>query len=149
MAKIRLRFVNSFINKSRKNQRPRYYFRHGRGGKAIPLPGIPGDEQFMSAYHAALASTSNVPVEIGASRTAPGTINAVVVNYYKSDVPTGLEPVTFGLGMRCCGPSQFAPVSVRPYLCGFLRRSVPRRTIDCQPMLGNWVAIWVAVASGR
>jgi integrase len=85
MAQIRLRFVNSFRNKSRKDGRVRYYFRRGRGGKAIPLPGILGDEQFMSAYHAALASTSNSPPEIGADRTAPGTINALVVNYYKSD----------------------------------------------------------------
>ena len=52
MAQIRLRFVNSFRNKSRKDGRVRYYFRRGRGGKAIPLPGILGDEQFMSAYGA-------------------------------------------------------------------------------------------------
>jgi integrase len=51
---------------------------------AIPLPGAPGSEQFMSAYSAALASTSNAALEIGADRTAPGTINALVVNYYKS-----------------------------------------------------------------
>jgi hypothetical protein len=83
MARIRLRFVNSFRNKSRKDGRVRYYFRRP-GLKAVPLPGIPGDEQFMSAYHAALASTSNAPVEIGANRTTPGTVDALVVNYYKS-----------------------------------------------------------------
>jgi integrase len=85
MATIRLQFVNSFRNKNRKDGRIRYYFRRGRGGKAIPLPGIPGDEQFMSAYHAALASTSNAAIEIGASRTAPGTVDALIVNYYKSE----------------------------------------------------------------
>jgi hypothetical protein len=94
MARIRLRFVNSFRNKSRKDGRIRYYFRRGRGGKAIPLPGIPGDEQFMSAYHAALASTSNAAIEIGASRTAPGTINALIVNYYGSAAWTDLPPDT-------------------------------------------------------
>jgi hypothetical protein len=83
MARIRLRFVNSFVNKNRKDSRVRYYFRRP-GVKAVPLPGIPGDEQFMSAYHAALAGISNAPVEIGASRTTPGTVDALVVNYYKS-----------------------------------------------------------------
>jgi integrase len=85
-----LRFVNSFINKSRKNQRPRYYFRRERGGKAIPLPGIPGDEQFMTAYYAALANTASPPSDIGASRTAPGTVDALIVNYYKSAAWLGL-----------------------------------------------------------
>jgi integrase len=94
MARIRLRFVNSFINKNREDGRVRYYFRRGRTGKAIPLPGIPGDEQFMSAYHAALASTSNAPVEIGAGRTAPGTIDALIVNYYGSPTWTDLPPDT-------------------------------------------------------
>jgi hypothetical protein len=84
MANIRLRFVNSFVNKNRKNGRVRYYFRRP-GMKAIPLPGIPGSEEFMAAYGAALASTSNAPVEIGASRTTPGTIAALVSNYYKSN----------------------------------------------------------------
>jgi hypothetical protein len=82
MAKIRLRYVNAFVNKSRKSQRARYYFRRP-GTKAIPLPGIPGSEEFMAAYGAALAGTSNGP-EIGASRTTPGTVAALVMNYFKS-----------------------------------------------------------------
>jgi integrase len=92
MARIRLQFVNSFVNKNRKSQRARYYFRRGRKGKAIPLPGIPGDEQFMAAYHAALAASTAMttlispssPSEIGADSTVHGTINALIVNYYKS-----------------------------------------------------------------
>jgi integrase len=52
--------------------------------KAVRLPGIPGDEQFMAAYHAALAGSSNAPADIGASRTAPGTVAALVANYFKS-----------------------------------------------------------------
>jgi hypothetical protein len=94
MAKIRLRFVNSFVNRGRQNQRARFYFRRGRGGKATPLPGVPGDEQFMAAYHAALASTSNAPAEIGASRTAPGSVDAMIVNYYSSAAWTDLPPDT-------------------------------------------------------
>ena len=37
----------------------------------------------MAAYAAALAGCPD-SVEIGASRTLPGTINALVINYYRS-----------------------------------------------------------------
>ena len=82
MARIKLKYVNAFANQGRKDKRVRYYFRR-RGGKAMPLPGLPGSEEFMAAYAAALADLPHV--EIGASRTLPGTINALVVNYYGSD----------------------------------------------------------------
>jgi integrase len=82
MARVRLKYVNGYMNDDRKNKRVRYYFRK-RGMAAIPLPGLPGSEEFMAAYGAALATTSNAP-SIGASRTAPGTVNALVVNYYQS-----------------------------------------------------------------
>ena len=82
MARIKLKYVNAFANRGRKDKRVRYYFRR-RGGKAMPLPGLPGSEEFMAAYAAALAGLPHV--EIGASRTLPGTINALVVNYYGSD----------------------------------------------------------------
>jgi integrase len=83
MAKIRLKYVNKFANKNRANKRPRHYFRV-RGHKAIPLPGLPGCEEFMDAYKMALAGLPNAKVEIGETRTAPGTIDALVVSYYKS-----------------------------------------------------------------
>jgi hypothetical protein len=54
MARIKLKYVNGFSNRDRKSQRVRYYFRR-RGIKAIPLPGVPGSEEFMAAYSAALA----------------------------------------------------------------------------------------------
>ena len=76
MAHIKLKYVNAFANRGRKDRRVRYYFRR-RGGKAIPLPGLPGSEEFMAAYAAALAGLPDV--EIGASRTLPGTINALAV----------------------------------------------------------------------
>jgi integrase len=82
MARIKLKYVNAFANRGRKDKRMRYYFRR-RGSKAMPLPGLPGSEEFMAAYAAALAGLPHV--EIGASRTLPGTINALVVNYYGSD----------------------------------------------------------------
>jgi integrase len=82
MARIKLKYVNAFANRGRKDKRVRYYFRR-RGGKAMPLPGLPGSEEFMGAYAAAVAGMPHV--EIGASRTLPDTINALVVNYYGSD----------------------------------------------------------------
>ena len=48
MAKIKLKYVNGFSNRDRKSQRVRYYFRR-RGMQSIPLPGIPGSEEFMAA----------------------------------------------------------------------------------------------------
>jgi integrase len=82
MAKIKLKYVNGFSNRDRKSQRVRYYFRR-RGIKAIPLPGLPGSEEFMAAYAAAIASMPDQ--QIGVHRTLPGTINALVVTYYKSN----------------------------------------------------------------
>jgi hypothetical protein len=93
MAQIKLRYVNSFRNHDRKSQRVRHYFRH-RGAKAIPLPGLPGSEEFMAAYHAALAALPDKSSQIGAGRTSPGTINAVVVAYYKSASWNNLAPDT-------------------------------------------------------
>ena len=82
MATIRLRYVNRFANRDRKDARLRYYFRR-RGEKAIPLPGLPGSEEFMAAYTMALTAIPE-PSEIGASKTLPGSINALVVDYYRS-----------------------------------------------------------------
>jgi hypothetical protein len=82
MARIRLKYVNGYVNRDRKDGRVRYYFRR-RGEKAIPLPGIPGSEEFMAAYAMALAVMCES--EVGASRTLPGTINALAVDYYRSD----------------------------------------------------------------
>jgi integrase len=83
MAQIKLKYVNGFANHDRKNGLVRYYFRR-RGQKAIPLPGLPGSEEFMAAYAEALADQPDTP-DIGAGRTLPGTINALVVDYYRSD----------------------------------------------------------------
>jgi integrase len=81
MTKIRLKYVNRFRDR---HGAWRHYFRR-RGGKAIPLPGLPGSEDFMAAYAVALAAEPGRQTEIGASRTMPGTVNALVVAYYKSD----------------------------------------------------------------
>ena len=82
MAVVKLKYVNSFANHDRKDGRVRYYFRR-RGERAIPLPGLPGSEEFMAAYAMALAAIPDQR-EIGASKTLPGSINALVVDYYRS-----------------------------------------------------------------
>jgi hypothetical protein len=82
MAVIRLKYVNSFANRDRTDGRLRFYFRR-RGEKSIALPGLPGSEEFLVAYAMALAAQPDLP-EIGAKRTLPGTINALIVDYYRS-----------------------------------------------------------------
>ena len=85
MANLRLKYVNGFVNKDRNDGRARFYFRR-RGCRAIPLPGLPGSDEFLAAYAAALGTLpEQAAAEIGERRTLPGTINALVVAYYKSD----------------------------------------------------------------
>jgi len=77
MSRLRLQYVNSFRDR---HGRMRHYFRRP-GRKAVPLPGLPGSADFMDAYQAALAGAAP-PLDIGASRTKTGTINAAIVGYY-------------------------------------------------------------------
>jgi hypothetical protein len=91
MARIRLKHVNTFVCS---DGRVRHYFRRA-GAKAIPLPGLPGSEEFMAAYGAALAVISgNNNAEIGAGRTRPGSVSALVVAYYRSSAWGELEEET-------------------------------------------------------
>ena len=84
MATIKLWRVNKF------------YDRHGRlryvcrppGGKAKTLKGAPGSEEFMADYHEWLARAGAKPLEIGASRTKLGSLDATIVEYKKSDAFT-------------------------------------------------------------
>jgi integrase len=78
MTKIRLRFVQGFIA----HGKPYYYFRKP-GCERIKLPGLPGSESFMAAYQGALAA-STPPSDIGAKRSGPGTIAALVALYANS-----------------------------------------------------------------
>jgi integrase len=82
MATIKLKHVNSF------------YDRHGKlrhlirvpGQKAKTLPGAPGSEKFMAAYHAAMSLAGGI--EIGASRSQPGTFTTLIAEYYQSKIFT-------------------------------------------------------------
>jgi site-specific recombinase XerC len=91
MSRIKLQFVQAFIDR---HGHVRHYFRRG-GDKRVPLPGLPGSEEFMAAYAAALASVPDTKsAEIGAKRTLAGTVNALVVSYYRSAEWTGLNSGT-------------------------------------------------------
>jgi len=80
-------YVHAFVDRHGK---PRYYFRRA-GYKQVPLPGLPWSPGFMAAYESAMGGDTAARVEIGAGRTRPGTINALVVGYYKSDDWRGLS----------------------------------------------------------
>jgi integrase len=80
MAKIPLKYVNSFYDRGKLRHLVRV-----PGQKAKTLHGVPGSEEFMAAYHAALAM---VPGELGAVRGKPGSFDALITAYYKSKVFT-------------------------------------------------------------
>ncbi|CAN7574850.1 tyrosine-type recombinase/integrase [Mesorhizobium sp. LjNodule214] len=73
--------VKAFIDRT---GRPRHYFRHSN----TALPGLPYSTEFMDAYGAALkaweAGRAAPTTVIGASRTQPGTIAALILSYYGS-----------------------------------------------------------------
>src|SRR5262249_47931717 len=73
-------YVQQFLDRHGK---PRFYFRRA-GFKTVPLPGLPWSPTFMAAYESAVGAESPQQEEIGASRTVPGSVNALVVSYYKS-----------------------------------------------------------------
>jgi integrase len=87
MTRIKLAYIHRFTDRLGK---VRHYFRRP-GYKQVALPGLPGSEEFMRAYQAGL---ENSPIEIGASRTVPGTVNAAIVGYYGSTQFHELRPVT-------------------------------------------------------
>jgi hypothetical protein len=69
----------------------RVRFRKGR--VRVYLTGTPWSPAFMAEYAAALDRAEPEPREIGAERTKPGTVNALIVSYYKLVFPT-LAPST-------------------------------------------------------
>jgi integrase len=71
------KFVHGYIDRHGK---ARFYFRKA-GFKKMPLPGLPWSPEFMQAYETAMGGAA---LDIGARRTHPGTINALVVAYFSS-----------------------------------------------------------------
>lgn len=73
--------VKAFIDRT---GRPRHYFRHTN----TALPGLPYSTEFMDAYGAALKAWEEgrraTKSMVGANRTQPGTIAALILSYYDS-----------------------------------------------------------------
>jgi integrase len=78
MTNIRLKFVHEVVGRDGKVRR---YFRR-RGYDRVPLPGLSGSVEFMTAYQAAL-SGQGAP-DLGASRIKAGSIDAAVTGYLGS-----------------------------------------------------------------
>jgi hypothetical protein len=66
------------------DQRGNRFVRFRLRGFTCYLTGTPWSEPFMKAYAAALDGTKAQATDIGASRTIAGSINALVVSYYRS-----------------------------------------------------------------
>jgi integrase len=81
-------YTHGFIDRHGK---ARFYFRRP-GFKRSPLPGLPWSPEFMEAYQAALVERPRL--EIGASRTVAGTVNAVVIGYFGSAAFQNLAPAS-------------------------------------------------------
>jgi integrase len=77
MTRIRLKYVQAWVDGE---GRAHHYFRR-RGYPRMRLPGLPGSTEFMTAYQFALAAA---PEPVGATRTHPGSLSAVLVAYYGS-----------------------------------------------------------------
>src|SRR5262249_29166114 len=80
--KIKLAYVLEYADRHGKVRR---YFRR-KGYKQIALPGLPGSEEFMAAYQAALARAG--PIEVGAGRFDPKSRDALISAYLRSDAFT-------------------------------------------------------------
>ncbi|MGD0316021.1 MAG: tyrosine-type recombinase/integrase [Xanthobacteraceae bacterium] len=69
-----------------------FYFR--RHGKRTPLPGAYNSPAFLEAYWTLRNGNAAAKVEIGASRTLPGTVNAAIAALYSSHRFTKNRPIT-------------------------------------------------------
>ena len=82
-----------------------HYFR--RHGLRVPLPGLPGSTEFNEAYAQAL-DEAPAPAVIGASRTIPGSVNAMIVGYLGSAAFHHLAPSSqpsMAASLRTCAAS--------------------------------------------
>jgi integrase len=77
--------------RAKRRRAPTYYYFRKKGFARVALPGLPYSPEFMEAYHAALAGK---PIEIGSERTVVGTINDLIVRFYKSYTFTKNKPIT-------------------------------------------------------
>lgn len=89
MTRIKLRHIDRFRDR---NGHLRYYFRRGHN-RRIPLPGLPGSAEFMSAYELALAGAEQQE-ESRKERGAPGTFDRLTQVYFQSSDYARLAPST-------------------------------------------------------
>lgn len=68
--------------------------RFRRGGLSTYLSGTPWSEDFMRQYAQALDGVKARTDNVGAGRTLPGSVNALVVSYYRSPEFRGLKAST-------------------------------------------------------
>jgi integrase len=90
MTKMLLKFVHEFQDR---HGRTRRYVRRA-GFKRVPLTGDPGSPEFMETYQRALDPKTAPRIEIGADRVTPGTLNDLIVRYYRSAEFLGLKAST-------------------------------------------------------
>ena len=88
MARIKLRYVNEYRDRHGKLRR---YFRRP-GSRSIPLPGLPGSIEFMSAYQAALAVKAPPPPS--PRHVIGGSLAALVAGYLRSADFANLSPTS-------------------------------------------------------
>src|SRR5690242_14367329 len=103
--RIRLQYIHEFRDR---HGRIRRYFRRP-GSARIRLPGAPGSAEFMEVYQAALGGFEIPRREIGASRSAPGSVSAAIAAYY---VDSSFAMPLLLQRSRCAAPSSnvFAPI---------------------------------------
>jgi integrase len=68
--------------------------RFRKGSVSIYLTGIPWSEEFMRRYASALEGVQEQANSIGAERTIPGSMDALIVKYYQSPEYRGLKAST-------------------------------------------------------
>jgi integrase len=78
MARIKLKYVNEFIDRHGK---VRYYFRRP-GSRSVKLPGIPGSIDFMDAYQAAAATVAPPPAS--PNHVIRGSLAEITAGYFRS-----------------------------------------------------------------
>ncbi len=83
----------AYVQRYRVNGKLYFYFRKP-GQKRVRLVGLPGSAEFMTSYQDALSGITAPPVEIGAGRVRPRSIDALVIRYYASAAFVQLAPST-------------------------------------------------------
>src|ERR1700736_6991356 len=86
MARIRLHYVNEFVDRHGK---VRYYFRRP-GSRSVKLPGLPGSIEFMDAYQAAVATVAPPPPS--PKHVVKGSLADIAGGYFRSASFANLSP---------------------------------------------------------